>query len=275
MHNINPSSIALAIITHYPNWYEGKHRIIKNTDKIRGDLALQFLKKASIIGYQIVVADGKSSRSFHKELIQISGIIIVKRNILNRSLTKKRAIRKAAKLSNVKVIITTEAEKVSLLEFIPQIVKPLFENKAHIIVPKRELKLFADSYPQYQFESETEGNRLYNEILQSEGLVQKNDEFDFFFGPRAFVNTPQVRSLFTRKYHQYFTDYSAVQFFPLIMALKKKKKIATVTINFSYPKTQKANEETGERALFLKKRTEQLTGILNDLTRFLNLPKQR
>lgn len=64
----NPNLIAFALITSYPKWYKGKLKNYSQTDKIRGDLALEFIQKATSMGFQLIVADGKSSRSFQKQL---------------------------------------------------------------------------------------------------------------------------------------------------------------------------------------------------------------
>ena len=54
MNDFNPTDVGLAIITYYPKWYRGKLRSIKHTDKVRGDLALEFFTKATKLGYKVV-----------------------------------------------------------------------------------------------------------------------------------------------------------------------------------------------------------------------------
>ncbi len=55
---ISPSSIAVATSTLYKNWYDGPLQSTDDTDKIRGDLALETIKKAKAKGFQVVVVDG-------------------------------------------------------------------------------------------------------------------------------------------------------------------------------------------------------------------------
>lgn len=43
---IKPENIGLATALMYKNWYPGEIRDIKDTDKLRGDLALQTLETA-------------------------------------------------------------------------------------------------------------------------------------------------------------------------------------------------------------------------------------
>ncbi|MBI4226210.1 hypothetical protein HY612_03815 [Candidatus Roizmanbacteria bacterium] len=285
MNKSDPNSIAFAVITYYPKWYRGKLRSIKHTDKVRGDLALEFFRRSKKLGCQVVVADGKSVKTFRNELSQIDGIRIIKRKSLKRSIARRQAIKIAANLPNVKVIVSSEAEKTSLIDSIDKIAKPVLENRADIVIPKRNSTLFKETYPSYMYESEIEGNKLYSEILRTDNLLKGSEDFDMFFGPRVFANKKPVVRLFTRKYHLKISkkvylnshfdseDYSATQYFSIIIALKKKLKVKSVEIDFYYPTSQKENEEKGERSLFEEKRKYQRMIILTDLLYFLNFLK--
>lgn len=283
---MNKSSVAFSIITYYPKWYQGKLRSIKHTDKVRGDLALEFFKKATKLGYKIVVADGKSTKTFRKALTQINGLNIIKRRSLKRSAARRQVFKIAAKLSGIKVIILTEPEKISLLDFIPRLVKPILEQKSDIVIPKRSDMLFQKTYPSYMYESENEGNKLYNDILRTNNLLKSREDLDFFFGPRIFTNERKIVKLFARKYHLKisksayldshfdYEDYSSTQYFPIVIALKKGIRIYSLEIPFSYPKKQKLNEEVGEKKLFEEKRKYQRMTVLTDLLYFLNFLKR-
>ncbi len=280
---MNLSSIAVTTITYYPNWYRGKLRSIRHTDKIRGDLALEFVRKAKEKGYQVVVSDGQGSKSFRRELSQIPNIHIIKRTSPKRSIGRIMTIKKAARLPDVGVIATSEPEKISFVDkCIPQVVLPILEEKADIVIPKRNDALFKKTYSDYQYESEIEGNELYNEELRSHGFISRgHEDFDVFFGPRVFVNKPSVVSLFTRRYtlqagylrlHEYFDldQYSNSLFFPVELALKKKLRVQSVEVPFQYPHLQKLNEEKGPKELFIEKRKSQRMGILIDLMHFVS-----
>lgn len=104
-------SVALAIVTSYPKWYRGKLRSIKHTDKVRGDLALEFFSLASHMGFQVVCIDGKSAKTFKRELAKIQGLKIVKRKANKSGPSKRMAIKIAAALDGVKVIVLSEPEK--------------------------------------------------------------------------------------------------------------------------------------------------------------------
>lgn len=274
--------IAIAVITYYPSWYQGKLRSIKQTDKIRGDLAIDFFKKTTQLSYHLIVADGKSSKSFLKTISLISNIIIVKKRSSKRSVRKREIIKKASKLPGVKVIIITEPEKISIINNIPLLAESILNGQMDIVIPKRELNLFKQTYPEYQYQSEVEGNKLYNEILRTNGLFKNNEDLDLFFGPRVFLNEIKIVSLFTKKFNlkinkrayldSYFDieDYSANQFFAIVLALKKKLRIKSVQIPFSYPKIQKDNEEKGSRKAFEEKRKFQKISLLIELLYFLS-----
>ena len=287
MNEFHPQTIALAVITYYPKWYQGKLRSLKHTDKVRGDLAIEFFKEAKKRGYQVVVADGMSSKTFRKTITQMPGLNIIKRRSAKRAVAKRQAILKATKLQGVKVIIATEPEKTSLItDCLPRLVNPVINSEADIVVPKRENSLFEKTYPKYMYQSETEGNKLYNEILRTHGLLGDREDFDVFFGPRVFANNPKIVRLFTKKFQlkiskkayleSYFDidAYSSTLYFPIVIALKKNYKVKSVEVPFSYPKTQKENEDKGSKEYFEEKRRFQRISILVELLYFMNFLKR-
>lgn len=272
------SSVAITTITYFPKWYRGILRSLKHTDKVRGDLALEFAKKATKLKYKIVLVDGGSSKTFIKELSDIKNILVVKRRSKKRSPGKRIGIKIASKLPGVKIIVVSEAEKVSIVtDCIPQIARPIMEGVADIVVPKREENLFKSSYPEYMFESEIEGNKIYNEILISNNLLEPSYEgLDMFFGPRAFRNDSKIIAIFMKKYHIFSSEHfdseewSNTLFFPIVLALIKKLKVKSVTVPFSYPEKQKKNEEVSAEDVFIEKRRAQKMGLLIELLHFMN-----
>lgn len=278
--SINPKNIAFAIITYYPKWYNRKLKSISHTDKIRGDLALEFIQKTISMDFHLVVVDGKSSKSFKKLLKNFPNIVLIKKLSPKRSPAKRQAFKAASKISGVKVIVACEGEKVSILDSVKPIVEPILENKADIVIPKREENLFKATYPDYMYESEKEGNKLYNEQLKLNHLTKDNN-WDLFFGPRVFSNDPKVLSLFFKKFHfqkdqksleGYFDpeEYSNALYFPVVIGLQKKFRIKNVEIPFSYPKLQKMNETIGAKDFFIEKRQNQRIANFLHLMYLLN-----
>lgn len=280
MLDYDNASVAIALTTSYPKWYKGKLRSLKQTDKIRGDLALELIKISCERGYKVVVADWKSPRSFRKEL-QNSKVLLIRRQIEKRSPAKRQAIKKASKIPGVKVIVLTEPEKVSLIrDCLAQIVTPILKEQADIVVPKRNDELFKETYPDYMYESEVEGNSIYNEELKSHKLIELNEGFDMFFGPRVFANKRSILSLFLKRYRfgightqspWYFDaeELSNTNFFPIVAALKKGFRVLNIEVPFKYPALQKENEDKGSREFFIEKRKGQKMGVVIELLHFV------
>lgn len=282
----HPKSVAFSLITYYPKWYRGNLKSISHTDKVRGDLALEFINKAIAKNYQVVVVDGNSPKNYQKEFLKLKEkLIIIKRRSLQSSPAKRQAFIAASRLPNVKVIIVTEPEKTSLIDSIPAITTPILEGKADIVVAKRNEKLFQQSFPDYMYYLETEGNRLYNKQLKLHQLLSNQDnELDMFFGPRAFANTSKNLKLFTRNYLKFvknipqeeFFDpekYSNTIFFPIVAALKDGLRVISVEIPFTYPEFQKINESIGAKDFFVEKRRNQKLGMLLELKYLLKYLK--
>lgn len=283
MSKFDPKSVVIVMISYYPKWYKGKMRSVKQTDKVRGDLALKSIQTAKNLGYQIVLVDGKSSRSFRSVISRIKNIKLIKRRSIKRSPAKRQAIKIACKLPGVKVVILTEPEKLSLIkDCLPFIAEPILSGNSDLVVPKRDLTLFKNTYPLYQYESETEGNKLYNEVLRAFNILPENMcDIDFFFGPRTFRNTKKVVKLFMRRFILEFKqdksmefydpeDYSSSLYFPIILALKKGFKMTNVIVPFSYPLEQKQNEEKCAKSSFINKRKIQRLTLLMELVHFVS-----
>lgn len=282
MLHINPLSVAIVATSSYPKWYKGRLRSIRHTDKIRGDLAIEFVRIARKIDYQVVIADWQSPRTFRRELSSVPGVFLIRRRSPKRSPSKRQALCKAAKLTGIKVIVLSEPEKVSLVQDCIQLIaEPILKGEADIVVPKRDEELFNKTYPAYQYESEVEGNRTYNEELRSHKLIDVgDDDLDMFFGPRAFSNDRKVVSLFMKRYHfsiahasfpkWYFDaeEFSNTNFFSIVTALRKGFQVKSIEVPFKYPNMQKQNEEALDN-LFLEKRKAQRIGLIVELLHFV------
>ena len=283
MEGIRPQEIALVGITYAPKWYRGPVKSIKHTDKIRGDLILYTVRFASAVGYKVVLVDGNSAKTFNMELRKIPGVKVLQSKVHKRSPNRRKAIFEASKIEGVKAIVMTEIEKVSVVtDCMEEIVKPILNDQADMVVPKREDTLFKKTYPSYMYESEVEGNLLYNEGLRSDGLLGTHQEdLDLFFGVRVFKNNRrQLKQLLshyeanpfnTLMHHKLFDleEYSDAQFFPVVKALALGLRVQSVTVPFKYPETQKENEDKGEREEFILKRKYQKVTILIELMHFL------
>jgi len=282
MATFQPSTVAITTSTYYPRWYQGPLRSINHTDKIRGDLALEFMAKARKEGYTVIVVDGMSTKTFLKTVREISGVILKRRKSYKRSPARRLGYQVASKIPDINVIVYSEAEKINMIDLIPEIVHPLLQNEADIVIPKREEKAFKESYPNFQYLSEEEGNKLYNEYMHLHHGQAVKEYYDMFFGPRAFRNDPKILRLFYQRYmfrlgdhvfdEQYFDpeQLSNAIFFPIVLALKRGFRVKSVEVSFRYPKLQKENEEKGNRVYFEEKRQMQRLALLVELMHFLS-----
>lgn len=283
MDNNIPSEIAVVGITYLPKWYSGPLKSIKHTDKIRGDLVLYSVRFAIGVGHSVVLVDGGSAKTFVAELKKIQGIKIFQSKAPKRSPNRRKAIFEASKMGGIKAIVMTEIEKVSLItDCMNLMVSPILHGDADIVIPKRDEALFKKSYPDYMYESEVEGNLMYNEALRANGLLSAHqDDLDVFFGARVFRNDRKKLKFLLSHYdahpfdslieHKLFNleEYSNAQFFPVVKALHKGLNVVSVTVPFVYPEKQKQNEDDGERELFLLKRRYQRLTIIIELMHFL------
>lgn len=281
----DPKTVVFALITYYPEWYKGKLKDISHIDKVRGDLALKFIQKASSLKYNVVIAENFSSKSFRRRLHGFKRITVIKRRSNKRSPAKRQVFQKASKIPGVKVIIATEPEKISLINFIKDIAMPILENKADIVIPKREKKLFRRTYPDYMYESEIKANKIYNRKLKEQNILHKESRnLDWFFGPRVFKNDPKILSLFFKilpvkfqssSENNHLDEYSNTMFFPIVNALKKKYRVKSIEISFLYPQLQNKNESIGVREFFIQKRETQRIICLKELMNFLKFLKSK
>lgn len=283
MESFEPSEIALIGIVYLPKWYSGPLKSIKHTDKIRGDLILYSVKFAAGVGYKVVLVDGGSSKTLYAELKRIPGVKLFKAKIPKRSPNRRKAIFEASKIPGVKAIVMTEIEKVSLVtDCMREIVAPVLNDQADLVIPRREVTLFKKTYPSYMFESEVEANLLYSEALRANGLLSPHaEDLDVFFGARVFKNDPKMLKYLFSHYdanpfdtlleHKLFNleEYSNAQFFPVVKALFKGLRVVSVTVPFKYPEKQKENEEVGDREHFMLKRRYQRLTIIVELMHFL------
>lgn len=273
---------AIATNTSYPLWYRGDLKDISDTDKVRGDLALEFFGECQERKIPVVAVDSQSVGTFLEAVSNFKNVKLFVRLNYKRSPSRRLAISQASKIPGVEYLILTEPEKVSLITDCLELIKHnLLENNCDLLIPSRQNDLFGQTYPSFQYESESAINRELNRLLAEHGFKMKDGEIDFTFGPRILLNKPNVIQLFLGRPDLKMTasdmpvtpfgpeEYSNTSTFPIILALKKGFKVQTLEMPFRYPSLQKQNENTGERKLFVEKRQAQHKTILLELTAFL------
>lgn len=301
MENLNKSvdterigyadQIVVATNCLYKNYHtspEGKQRDLADTDGIRGDLALELFDKAINSGIRIVVCDGGSSPEFISALQRFVDreLSIVGSNTLGRGPQRRSAFKAACLLPGVRVIFYTQPEKVSLVDRLSKISKPIIEGGADIVIPKRNQRLFEQSYPDYMRESEIRVNHTYDWLMKKADLMTQEQSFDWFFGAVAFKNDPEIVALFLKEYaieggigsrinaQPNPEMHSDGHYFPIIEALFNRKLVVSIEVPFAYPPTQKANEMSpGKIKTFRERREKDAAAYRLEAIHFLEFLK--
>lgn len=286
---IKPEEIGVVMSTFYPTWHEGRLEDLSDVSKVRGDLGLWFIETAHSAGYRVVVAESGSSNPFLQAIPK--GVTVINLEKPGMAPGKKMGIRVASELEGVRYIFRSEPEKHDVVNYIPQLVEPLYENEADIVVGKRGEPQFQESYPDYGYESETATNRGYANILQGAGLLEEGEELDLFSGFIALRNIPDVVNLFMKRYRYVgpreteaekasnIEGWSNCQIFPVIEALRSGLRVAQVEVPFRYAPTQRDNEMLLDNIeTFMAKRRAQRLGCNLEaewLIGYFNTPYQK
>jgi len=275
--------LAVATITFFPGWYPGEVTEERDlTSKTRGDIGLQTLKEAKEKGYQVLVVDGGSSNEFKNELTRL-GITVQDQEEKGYSAGRQQSYREASKLEGVKAILSTEAEKFSVIHdcISDEAIKLILEGKYDAVLLKRTKDSFA-TYPPEQAEYEQRANELFNSILRARNLLPENEEnLDAWFGPRLIKNDPAVLDLFLQNYTFLKTEEKKIDeitdpsvwanalFLPIVNALKNGLKVGSFTVPYQHPSDQTSMEK-GDPA-FDRKRDIQYKSILRSIIHLIRM----
>lgn len=268
---LNPGfEIAITTGTFYPNWYPGAVQGEITADKLRGDLALESVAAAKKLGYQMAVVDGGSASSF-VDALKLTGVAVDKQKEEGgQGPARRQGLEMAEGMKGVKVICTTEPEKVSIIaDCVALCAAPILKGEADIVIPNRGPKS-ADTYPAHQAKQEAKSNKIYNKILRSRGLIKKEDpDLDFWGGTRVFANKPEINELF--KVKRDFTPnksalhskvrmdmYSNPLFQPVVDALYKKLRVKSVDVPYIHP-AQQTYLESGVKEFDMKRNVQRRT----------------
>ncbi len=143
-------------------------------------------------------------------------------------------------------------EKPDLVRSIPQLIKPLVKGEADIVIAKRASLV---TWPAFQRESETRANAAYREAT--------GFDYDPMFGPVALTLAmlPFFRECRPERYG--VSPYAAgyIQHFAPLEAFTVGYRIASVTVDCSYPEEQRREEETVLNDAMREKRLAQETEL--------------
>lgn len=234
--------VVLATTTSYPS---------ANFDKIRSNLAIEMIQNAQEKKYEIVIVDYNSSEIFLEKLKKMSANVI-KLNENGFGKSKRLVISKA--LERGEIIVLTEPEKISLIDFIPQLISPIETGEAELVIPRRKS---LSSYPSFQQNTEEKLNKKWFYITHT--------NFDISFGPRV-LNSKSA--FFFLNYTGIYGDRWESIFLPVIDAIKAGIKIKEVEINYIHPRIQTEYEEGNKT--FDQKRLDQLNSLTKSISTYWN-----
>mmetsp|Transcript_26000 Transcript_26000/g.55896 ORF Transcript_26000/g.55896 Transcript_26000/m.55896 type:complete len:278 (-) Transcript_26000:113-946(-) len=230
-------------VTYYPN-----------TSDIRFYLALQLCKLAAHHKIHLIIVDGSPDHAAIRDQFQDGSdghVHVFEQDVEHYSGkggSLRQAIGKATEWfreNNVPVndaaICFTEPEKVDLINHVRDIVEPILDGRAHVIVPTRNDDLFRETYPMEQYHSESFGNMHFNLLArQVEGFQNQQgaEKLDWLFGPFAF----------NAKLASGWLNYKGIswdaQMVPYVRGVRNHDwRIMSVTVGFRHPKEMKEQEE--------------------------------
>lgn len=262
-------NLVVATSTFYKTWYPGDLISPRDSDKIRGDVALESLGKAVGQGYQVIDIDGGSSPEFQAELAS-RGVQVSPQLERGLSASRREGNTLAANL-NPRAIFTTEPEKPVLMDSISLLLQPILDGSADIVFAQRDPKSF-DTYPPVQARFEQRSNKVANDLLRKHGLLKEGDpNLDWWMGARMFKNSPEVLKLFQTKYdlRPFGSSIDGVinldtwpnaLYLPVVSALAQGMRVVGVPVHYEHSK-QMTESEIGNPE-FDRKREVQFKGII-------------
>jgi hypothetical protein len=261
------SRVVLVTVTYYPN-----------ISDIRFQLALELCQLAASKEIQTVIVDDspdhpavrdaleKGGKGYVKVYQQDKAIYQGKGGALRQAIYNAREMLVEANENKSSdnncentAICFAEPEKVDIVNHIHHIVRSILDGSTDIVVPKRNDKLFRETYPIEQFHSENFANLHFNSLAKRfEGFQTENaTQIDWLFGPFAF------RSSLADNWLNYEGKSWDAQMIPYVRAVRNEnRRISSVTIDFRHPKEMKQQEEGDPK--WTNKRLQQLN-ILFDL----------
>jgi len=276
----NPHSVVIVFPTFYRNWNPAVNRKRPNADSARGDASISTITKAISAGYRLVIVDGGSSDSYLEKINEL-GIVPLRQEGSTMVSAKNQALEVAAGLGGADTLLLTQPEKDDVIKDISQLINPIISDQADLVVASREHRLFEQTYPAFQFLSESWANKWCNKIAHLVKVLPEGVDLDWFFGVKVLKNDRELVKMFMERYT--IDDrtlaarknldperYSNSDFFPILAALTGGKRVVNVRIPFHYPENQKQMEEALADQ-FMEKRRSQRQSILAEFVQYARM----
>ncbi|MDD5145330.1 MAG: hypothetical protein PHF44_00555 [Candidatus Pacebacteria bacterium] len=215
----------------------------KALQDVRAKLAIETVKQASELGYEIIVVDNSPPEI--KDIFRKYGAKVAD-SATGMGVGRRIAIQLANDLTGTNgVIIWMEPEKAPLVPYLAKLIEPITAGIADLVIPKRRS---LSSYPLIQQHFEWLGNEAFRLLT---GRV-----LDAWSGPRIF--RPEIAPYFLNYKGEYGDQWDSI-FIPVLRAIKDGKKVIGVEVNYIHPAEQTAVEDDFE---MYQKRRYQLNTLI-------------
>ena len=271
-------STIIATTTMYPE----KDGQISESDKMRANLALKTIEKATAIGYTIAVLDGGSSESWRTQARNLDAVLVEEdlsaypgHHFMGRG--RRQILDFAGNYGNHEVVLWMEPEKHTFI--LPEIqadspsgiiAQAVFEGLADAVVPRRNDSLQA--YPLQQQVEELLGNVHIMEAMRDfvyergflDDPVQTVPYLDLWIGPRAICKDTGLQAFLN--YHGEIRlneegaevihehDQWESIFAPLWKLMLQRKRVRSVPVDYVHPVEQtdfeKGNSDFNQKRLY-------------------------
>ena len=219
----------------------------KSVAELRFGLACKMVDAAVSADYTVIIVDDSPDPQI-ASLLKASGATVYHQHYKHMGPGRREAFFHGwmtAVEQDAESILWMEAEKIGIIQEIEKIVEPIETGEADIVIPKRS-EASCKSWPAFQMESESAGNRRYNEIFGTA-------DFDPFFGPVAF-STVHAAYFILCNAKELGVEDSYINHYGTILAIQDGAKVVSVEVSVMYPPEQRAEEEGALSDDMVKKR---------------------
>jgi hypothetical protein len=227
----------------------------KKSSEIRFGLAKKFVEKAVAEGYPVVIVDGSPDPVIGQQLQQ-TGARVFPQLHKGTGACQRQAFfhaNEVAMETDSKIIFWSEPEKHDIVRSIEGITKPIKNNMADVIVPRRSNDSW-ESWPKFQQTTEKLANKAFNNAFGTAC-------FDPMFGPVAFSREHGSTFMtFDAKLFEISDVY--IQHFVPMLLLYRGKAVCTIEVEMEYPQEQKAEEEGALKEEMQEKRVHQRDSMI-------------
>jgi len=144
-------------------------------DTIRKKLAIQMIKNARNMNFEVFVVDGGSEKNFFKTIQNFGAKIFVQKNT-GMGASRREVFELAKQNSKNNIFAWLEPEKIDMINYLSVCAEPILKKEAEFVIPRR---VSMESYPENQVCSEIAGNLFWKNLT--------NFDFDMWFGVRIMT----------------------------------------------------------------------------------------